>query len=232
MFKTARLVLCVCFCLSSLNAASFHAAGDFSTTTNPNGPWSYGGTPTLGGTFTASTIAGPSPSCSNSNLTGWVTAGDQPYVLSPLGGQQDCAGSITVPTGVLDMHPTSDGIYSVVRFTSPYAGIFDVTGFFQALHYGDTDDHVLASGTPITNLYLQSNHQGSVAGFSLTVNLNAGDTLDFAVGMGSNGYAGDSTAFDATITDASQTPEPATWFLIASGLCAATVLRRRSARSV
>ncbi len=65
MHKFQLVVMGFLFCTcgfaqnaNSSKAASFSAVGQFSTTTNPNGTWSYGYTSTLGGPFNLYTVQG------------------------------------------------------------------------------------------------------------------------------------------------------------------------------
>jgi hypothetical protein len=71
--------------------------------------------------------------------------------------------------------------------------------------------HILLDGAPIFN----ANILGSPdpASYSAPQNLLAGDTIDFAVGFGSNGNANeDGTSLSATIV-----PEPGTLGLVGMG---------------
>jgi hypothetical protein len=56
------------------------------------------------------------------------------------------------------------------------------------------------------------------------LSLNAGDTVDFAVGFAANNYNYDSTGFDAAI---SETPEPGTMGLLVSSLGVLGLVARR-----
>ena len=200
-------------------AASFDAFADFSTTLNPNGVWSYGQTPTLGGSFTP-LLAG---SCGP--LTGWNNSGtanpsgSPPFIFK---GSGTC-GTGTPLSGQLDVHPGSGGQFADVRWTSPSAGTFAVTGLFEGIDptAGGTDVHVLLNGAhlfdgAITNF-------GVPLPFALTGAVAAGAKLDFAVGFGSDGnFAFDSTGFSAAISfqPSSAVPDPGSLMLLGSGVIA------------
>jgi hypothetical protein len=186
-------------------AATLAAALDFSSTLNPNGSWSYGSTPTLGGTFTllAAGTCGP--------LAGWQgggsATGSPPFIY---GGVGTCGGG-TLTSGLLDLHPGMSGAYADVRFTNSAAGVFAISGIFEGIDPTptSTDVHVLLNGVSIfdsaVNNFLVPNT------FNLSRTLNVGDKLDFVVGFGADGsFISDSTGFDATISSvASSVPEPA-----------------------
>jgi hypothetical protein len=190
------------------------AVGQFSSTLNPNGNWAYGFTSTLGGAFT------PLGSGSCGSLVGWQLSGHEPWVLgNPTASTQVC-GTGQVPPTLLDMHPGGAGQDSVVRWTAPSAGTFSINGFFEGIDPAPTttDVHVLLDGS--THLF-----DGSIGSFNvpllfnLTRTLAAGDTIDFAVGVGSDGsFIDDSTGLSATIVSSSTVPEPTTLALLASCL--------------
>jgi len=95
-----------------------------------------------------------------------------------------------------------------------------ITGFFEGIDPAPTttDVHVLLDGG--THLF-----DGNISSFNaplpfnLTRILAAGDTIDFAVGVGTDGsFAFDSTGLSATIVPSSSVPGPSTLALVASCL--------------
>ncbi len=141
------------------------------------------------------------------------------------------------------MHPGGDNSYSVTRWTAPEDGIFQISGFFSGQNPGyptSTDDHILVNGTASVNINIHSFNIPT--NFTLGVALSTGDTVDFAVGPGGNGYAGDSTALSATITSGGSVsapvvsggsagaPEPGTMWLFSGVLAAGAAIRRRFTR--
>jgi hypothetical protein len=103
-----------------------------------------------------------------------------------------------VRPGQLAMEASNTGQYSVVRFTAPAAGKYHVSALFEGIHCGlsTTDVHVMHGtqtlfsadidgygGDPAFHRIQGANPTAVYAG---TVELHAGETIDFAVGYGSN----------------------------------------------
>jgi hypothetical protein len=168
----------------------YSAAHDFSTRLNPNSVWSYGFTTFVGGPFTLDTVSG---STFFSGEVGWfgpilgATAPGFPLVT---------VQPNVIPT-VLDMGPGPSS-YAVVRWTAPSRGCWDVVGQFFGTGLTTGDVHVLHNGTPIFDSPVNGSQ---VVPFSLTIDVVAGDTIDFAAGPGPGGNNDfDSTGFNVTIT--------------------------------
>jgi hypothetical protein len=213
------------------SAAAFSAAGDFSAASNPNDPWSYGMTPTLGGAFT------PLLSANWTALTGWSKSGgniddfanDMPAVVANLtGAPVSPTPFVTVGPGQLLLHPGFLGEYAVVRWTAPAAGDYSVSAAYTGLdsfsgNETSTDVHVLLNGVSIFDGEVDGFGPPSVDFGALLQNLGAGDTLDFAVGFGNGEFFNDSTRLEALI---STVPLPATVALVLGAVGAAAVVRR------
>lgn len=168
----------------------YSAAHDFSFTLNPNATWSYGFTTSVGGPFSPYTIAGPT---FFSGEAGWF--GPIAGCCAP-GYPLVVAGPSQVPT-VLDMGPGPSS-YTVVRWTAPSRGRWDVVGQFFGTGLTTGDVHVLHNGVSLFNSPLVGSQ---VAPFSLAVKVAPGDTLDFAAGPGPDGNNdSDPTGFNVTIT--------------------------------
>jgi uncharacterized delta-60 repeat protein len=179
------------------------AAGDFSTTANPNGVWSYGDLATETSPF----VLYPSNGALNVGepIEGWFTSGDNnpPYVGINTGTTTVNTGTVSIPTGVLDMHPGPNGEYSDVRYTAPAAGPLTIAVTFTGIDVDGTttDVHVLHNGVSLADADIN----GYGATFSKTLAVTAvaaGDTFDFIVGYGTNQtYYSDSTSLSAHITN-------------------------------
>ena len=91
------------------------------------------------------------------------------------------------------------GEYSIERFVVPCDGVYSVDARFYAIdaYYGGTDAHVLIDGRSIFD--------GDVMGMPVSfesgiLTLRAGQTIDFAVGFGSNGnFYHDSTGVELSV---------------------------------
>lgn len=168
----------------------YSAAHGFSARLNPNAVWSYGFTSSVRGPFTLYSTSG---STFFSGEIGWfgpipsATAPGFPLVVAQPGGIPD----------VLDMGPGPNS-YTVVRWTAPSRGRWDVVGQFFGTGLTTGDVHVLRNGRPIFDSLLNGSQ---IAPFSLVIDVNLGDTIDFAAGPGPDGNNdSDPTGFNVTIT--------------------------------
>lgn len=169
----------------------YSAADQFSVAKNPNGPWSYGYTEGLGGPITLLTVH--CTSCATGGLfDGWFG----PYFgIFPL--VDTTQGSRLIDT--LLLHPALPNFYSVVRWTAPATGRFDLLGLFLGLDNGGTDVHVLKNGISVFDGQIRAAFDTSI--FDRHVYVVNGDTIDFAAGIGPDGSMNnDSTGLKATIT--------------------------------
>jgi hypothetical protein len=168
----------------------YSAAAGFSATANPNAVWSYGFSDSVTGPFSLYTTSGTTYF---SGEVGWF--GPIPGCCAP--GYPLVVAQPNVIPNVLDMGPGPSS-YTIVRWTAPNGGVWDVAGNFFGTGVTTADVHVLHNGTAL----FDSPVNGSdVAAFSLAIQLKAGDTVDFAAGPGPGGdNAGDPTGFNVTIT--------------------------------
>jgi hypothetical protein len=168
----------------------YSAAHDFSTRLNPNSVWSYGFTTSVGGLFSLLTIPGTTFFSGEVGWFGPIPGGSAPgfpLVVAPPGVIPD----------VLDMGPGPSS-YTVVRWTAPSRGRWDVVGQFFGTGSTTGDVHVLRNGTPVFDSPLNGSE---IAPFSLGIDAAPGDTLDFVAGPGPGGNNDfDSTGFNVTIT--------------------------------
>jgi len=198
----------------------FDAATDFSATSNPTGVWSYGQSATLGSLFHFYTQSGPDNADSPpANLldtwnggTSGVFAVPAVYHNGTSGIVSFNGGTITFQPGELGFHPGPLGQFSVVRFTAPFTGTYDLVSFYRPLDvHTTTDVHVLLNDVSIFDGLV---NPGLPASFAANLTLIAGDRLDFAVGVGLNGnFSNDSTGLSASLTTAA-VPEPSTLVML------------------
>jgi hypothetical protein len=211
-------------------AIVYDAALDFSLNSNPNGVWSYGYSATLGGAF----VLDDTTVQDSYGLYIWRNASQDPNGPNFAFNPTATTITITGPTDLmvwnpyqLSMDPGSGGQYCVLRFTPPESSEYQIQGAFSSVdkYFGaKTDVHLLLNGVSFFDRVVYG--IDSVTCFDQTLQLNAGDVLDFAVGIGDEGWGWDTTGLCATITPV---PEPTALSLLAAGLW--LVYRRRSKRS-
>ncbi|MGD9721480.1 MAG: PEP-CTERM sorting domain-containing protein [Pirellulales bacterium] len=237
-FRILRNLFVALFVLAmppTLSPASqiFDASADFDSTSNPSGvnggTYSYGYTPTLGGAFSllpGTFINGPvegynaGPAGSSPALS--KNTSNAPHDLFP-------GSVIHYEPQQLVLHPGGGGEYAVLRFTAPQAGNYSYdAAFSNADSLGATTDvHVLIGGVAAASDGINVGGGGSTATLSSpSVFLPAGQTLDFAVGVGNGSFVFDSTGLFASVA---LVPEPSTIVLLAAGIAvlAAGTVRRR-----
>jgi len=161
---------------------TYDAAADFSASQNPTGSWRYGYKASPGAAFTK---------YPSSSAPWYDPAISDPYNLPTVGSPSG---------GLVYMHPGPQGQQTVVRWTAPSSGTFNISGRFEGIAGGHatTDVHVMHNSTSIFDGYV--NGLGSVVPYSMQRTVTAGDTIDFVVGDGGNAYWSDSTGLGATIT--------------------------------
>ncbi|MDD5580138.1 MAG: hypothetical protein PHY16_12770 [Methylobacter sp.] len=196
-------------------ASTFNAAADFSSSNDPNSVWSYGWSETLG-----STLNLYSTPVSLGGVDGWYDPAHNTQ-YAPLVAHNGTANvlepiqNIIFQPGQLGVHPGLNNEYSVIRWTAPDTGAYSVTASFIGIESATTDVHVLNNGNSLFQGAIDG--LGDTALFSpSTISVNAGDTIDLAVGYGSNGNLfSDTTGVSATI---SSVPIPAAMWLFSSAL--------------
>lgn len=204
------------------------AAGDFSSSSNPNGVWSYGWLTTLGSAFNLDTIS--TNSYQGSGLSGWM--GNQNSDGTPFILYNGTTNTLLFPQyspvqpGQLFEHP-DNGNYAVVCWTAPSSGQFSISATFSGLSpLGDSVDvHVLDDSASIFDSTVIGSP--SPVSYSGVLTLAIGDTVEFAVGDGGNGKNEDATALSVTIQSV---PEPNTIVLTMGGLLGLLCFRRRSVK--
>ncbi len=199
---------------SSLAATTWSLSDDYSTSSNPNGQWSYGWEATRGGAFTLYDTV---------NGTQWYDydhhSGDLTPCLWKNGGSSTSYG---VAPGEISLHPGWDNSYSVVRWTASTADTISIEGYFGAGDGGAMSYYILLNGTVLFEKY----NDGNTESFSLSETVASGDILEFVVGVGNYGYGYGNTPLDVTITS-SAVPVPAAVWLLGSGLIGLAGIRRK-----
>jgi hypothetical protein len=179
--------------------------------TNNHAQWIYGSTPTLGGSFTPFQQANAVADYYTMNAYRYSQAAFPAfYPILAFNTTTNLlsfnSGQFQVPGETVDMIPGATGTYAVARFFAPWSGPHHLSGKFLGLEAAfaypatRTDVHVLHNSTNSLFNELVIG-QFTEKSFDVIVQLNAGDTVDFAVGYGSGfqGNYGDSTGLSATI---------------------------------
>jgi hypothetical protein len=188
--------------LATVSANEYYdAALDFSATENPSGVWRYGWSPALGGNFVPDTVQ----IHSFVNIDDWTGAQDGVnYPLVSHNGTADSVtwGTITMQPGQLTLQAGANGEYSVVRWTAPRAGSLSLKASFTGQDFmGPTSTDVHVRHNSVALFDGQVTAFGAGPSFDTTMVVAAGDTIDFAVGYGSNGSNWrDTTGLDAFIS--------------------------------
>jgi hypothetical protein len=192
---------------AAAQVTSWDAAGDFSAVSNPNGPWSYGWSATRGSgfnldTLTTNIIGVDAWNYSSTQVEPDVFHNGTSTIIAP-------AGTNPIPAGGLAFHPGPSGQNAIVRWTAPSTGSYTVAATFTGRDNArgtTTDVAVLSNGVTIWS--------GEVDGYlamqsypASVLTLNAGETIDFTVGFGTDGnYSYDSTGLSANISLIDTTP--------------------------
>ncbi|HYV29204.1 MAG TPA: hypothetical protein VFA77_16845, partial [Candidatus Eisenbacteria bacterium] len=192
---------------------TYDVGRDFSLASNPNGVWSYGAVPTIGGTFTVMPVKGTVSADNGVPIDYWQIAPSvEPTVYHNgttstaivAGGQ-----GVLPPEGVW-FYPGQTANYGVIRFTVPSDGAGSyrietaVQPGYDGSFQGDTDFHVAEGGVELFSQFLSPTAR---TGYTNVVSLAPGDTIDFIVGRGQdNSGVNSGLKIQATLTLTSPVP--------------------------
>ncbi len=107
---------------------------------------------------------------------------------------------ITWAPGQLAFHPGAGGEYGVVRWTAPAAGQIAVSARFTSIaERATTDVHLLHDGHALFSSFVNLQGCGREVETKEAIPVEAGDTVDCAVGFGNGFYGADTTALAVRI---------------------------------
>ena len=167
---------------------------------NPNGQWSYG--VKTGATAVAMTLYTPAQhynSAYTANQDGYDN-GDG-HVLLHLGPTVYAPYSIPIQPLEMHWHPSVNAsLFTTLRWTAPAAGTYYVSAYWKDINHSGGNGataHLVVNGTQVFGQTFQNTVSAVVRNQQIT--LNAGDTVDFA--LGNNGeWGGDGTSFNAFVS--------------------------------
>jgi hypothetical protein len=248
-----RLLLAILIALGAGGAQAaltFDAYSDFSSTTNQNGVWGYGGSldpaaysfvlnnHTAG--ITSAPFYAPSSQYQNDS-TVWYQNGPNQDAFPAI---WSASSSIFLSGTAVYLHPGHNYLASpgnwdqaVLRFTAPSAGNYSMSGSFYAGDGGQQNGSIVLNSDTSSPLFYVVDTTDS-SGFSITnLSLGQGETLDFVVGANaSNPYGaysniGGTTPLNVQIT-VNPVPLPAAAWLMLSGIgVLGAAARRKSSRA-
>ncbi len=188
----------------------YNAVNEFSLVQGgTSGVWRYGFT-SAGNVndFNDYTLNNPAEPCGAGLLQRWFRAGEPfslPSIWHVAGNEKLVCFGTEYPADMLNLHPSDSGLRSVLRWTAPADGTYQMSGVFRGLdaNSGPTADvRIVKNGGAMTEQIL---FNGTIVGFNSqqafnqTVTVAAGDTLDFSVGNGGNGEEFDMVGLALTI---------------------------------
>jgi len=204
-------------------SSRFDLSLDFSLAGNPNGAWSYGRQDTIGGAFTL--LGTKKTNFANVPMILWaISTLSQPAIL-----HNDTTQSVITAEGTYPPETTwfgpgpqgQPGNYAVARFTVPAGGdgTYELVTMARPSYIDslqrDTDFHVVRKNVEIFGVQLNGTQ---TAGYTNTLGLVSGDTVDFAVGRGAdNSYIFSQLKVQASLTRRFSNLQPRIAHLIGGG---------------
>lgn len=194
--KSASTALALAALASGASAADFFT--DFPTATNPQNGWTLGYYDASVTTFTAfSTYTDPG----TDGIARWSDPTNE-VLLVPAAFRNTTASTVHgFAPGEAGLHGGQAGEIAVARYTVATSGVYNVSALFGvgdqggAPGSGRVDNYVFANGV----LQFADLNTAAASSYSGSVFLLAGQSVDFRVGIGADGFGYDSTPLSAQI---------------------------------
>ena len=185
--------------------ACHDASAQFSLSSNPNGEWTYGWSTTPGGTLTTFSKSATGPLEPGAGAVSYWNTGAPSWDAYHSVFSNQTATPSTVSQGLvvepwtLVLHPANDGKLAVARFTARSDGQYSVWAGFKNLdaQAKKTQALVARGGVTVHQQILTGANASSTNSWTFT--LRSGETIDFAVGNGGDGFGDDSVQLAATV---------------------------------
>lgn len=206
------------------SAATYDVAADWSTTANPNGPWSY-----LHGT---TLLPNQPTSCCGLPAVPSFAPSAAPGSFLPWFGQVPGSGEIQVHSYDPFNGAAALG-EAVLAWTAPDTGLADISGYFYYGQYTDrrSNDVTIRLGATVLGSAVLSyfDHQDSAHRWNFAFDnlaVTAGDMVTVTF-QRSAGYAPGSGDAGNMVVNLTPVPEPATYMLLLAGLTTLALARRQ-----
>ena len=121
------------------HATTYDLAEDFSLGGNPNGPYTYGSTTTLGGVLSVYANSATFPLA---DAWGGGAGGGIPNVFLNDNAFESTDGFTTMRPGQLAFHPSFGDLHSVIRFTVPATGLYEIDAAYEGISTAGTTSRV------------------------------------------------------------------------------------------
>jgi len=188
----------------------YDVSRDYSTTVNPNGAWSYGWKSTANGDFTPFSVHEAATLENGVPIDLWELGAHAYPPLIVYNATTNTAvhdsGQGVYPPGTVWFAAGFDGQpqnFCTIRFTVPAQGGGQyhlesaVQAYLNGDRSGDTDYHVVVNGSEVFGEFLPPR---TGTGYTNTLHLAAGDTVDFMTGRGADGIeSGSGLKIQATL---------------------------------
>lgn len=236
VLKTGVALVALAMLPGVAQAASFDAVALFASAPASAVPFTYGYRIGAAGfiAYDASTSACAGIAGLSCNYASSFSNNNLPAVGLNTTGSLISVGSVRIPTDALFMHPVgvNSGLPSgatLLRFTAPSAGFYNVTGDFTLLDTSPSGVFVSVEGGSSSFAQSLVGPLNTTVAFSFGTALSQNQTLDFAV-EAAGSYNNDSTGLRATIVESSvNVPEPASLAVLGLGLLGIMFMRQRCA---